>query len=209
MRPRAPSVALLLFGSGFCALTYEVAWLRMLRPVFGASTSASAAVLAIFLGGLGFGGIVPGRRADQARYPLRLYAYLEAGVSAAAAVSPVLIMLVRRLSIALGGTPSLGLAGGTALRLALAALVLGLPTFLMGGTLPAAVRAVEGTADVARSGELDIRPDGANTVFNFGNYIADQAEWGQGFDNSKNKSNGTINLNPVPAAPTQRPILVN
>jgi hypothetical protein len=59
----------------------------------------------------------------------------------------------------------------------------------------------------AQAGEYDIRPDGASTVFNIGNYICDQAEWGQGFD-SKGKSNGILNMNPPSAAPTWRPILV-
>jgi spermidine synthase len=131
-------------------LIYEIAWLRMLRLVFGASTGASAAVLAIFLGGLGFGGLLLGRRADRSRNPLGLYANLEMGVALAAAASPLLITLVRHVYLALGGTATLGLGGGTAVRLGLSALVLGLPTFLMGGTLPAAVRAVARASDPNR-----------------------------------------------------------
>src|SRR2546427_1491864 len=88
--PRLPLVALLLVGSGFCALVYEVAWLRMLRLVFGASTAASAAVLAIFLGGLGLGGLLLGGRADRVPNPLRLYADLETGVAVAAGAAPLL-----------------------------------------------------------------------------------------------------------------------
>ena len=45
-------VAGLLFGSGMCALIYQMVWLREFRFVFGASTLASAAVLSVFLGGL-------------------------------------------------------------------------------------------------------------------------------------------------------------
>jgi spermidine synthase len=149
-RVRAQTVAALLFGSGFCALIYEVAWLRLLRLVFGASTAANAAVLAIFLGGLGLGGWWLGRRADAARNPLAFYARLEFGVALAAAASPLLIMVVRWLYLALGGTAALGLTGGTLLRLGLSTLVLGFPTVLMGGTLPAAVRAVERRADAGR-----------------------------------------------------------
>ena len=48
-------IALLLFGSGMCALIYQVTWLRELRLVFGASTPATATVLAVFMGGLGYG----------------------------------------------------------------------------------------------------------------------------------------------------------
>ena len=48
----------LLFLSGFCALVYQVAWLRELRLVFGVSTMAISAVLAIFMGGIGIGSYI-------------------------------------------------------------------------------------------------------------------------------------------------------
>src|SRR4029450_1366459 len=49
MRGTTWRVAALLFVSGLCALVYQVAWLREFRLIFGASTAASAAVLAIFM----------------------------------------------------------------------------------------------------------------------------------------------------------------
>ena len=76
MRGRTWQVGALLFGSGCCALVYQIGWLREFRLIFGASTSASAAVLAIFMGGLGFGGIYIGKRADRTRNPLALYGFL-------------------------------------------------------------------------------------------------------------------------------------
>jgi spermidine synthase len=148
--PQLAFVVLLLCTSGACALVYQVAWLRMLRLVFGTSTAASAAVLAIFMGGLGFGGVVLGPRSDRHRRPLQLYARLEAGVAAAAAVSPLLVAIVQAAYVGVGGSDTLGLLGGTVVRLLLAAVVLGVPTFLMGGTLPAAARAVEDAADTSR-----------------------------------------------------------
>jgi spermidine synthase len=45
-------VSTLLFGSGACALVYQTVWLREFRMIFGGSTAASAAVLAVFMGGL-------------------------------------------------------------------------------------------------------------------------------------------------------------
>lgn len=143
-------VAYLLFCSGMCALIYQTAWTRELRLIFGASTPASAAVLAIFLGGLGLGGIVLGRRAERHPRPLALYAQLEFLIAGSAALTPVWIWLVRRLYGALGGSVTLGLAGGTVTRLLLSMLVLSLPTVLMGGTLPAAARAVEDEKDSGR-----------------------------------------------------------
>jgi spermidine synthase len=150
MRTAASRVALLLFASGFCALVYQTAWLRMFRLVFGASTASSAAVLALFMAGLGFGGLVLGKRADRHPSPLALYGNLEIGIAVASGLSPWLVVLVEKVYITLGGSAALGLLGSTVVRLLLAALVLGLPTFLMGGTLPALARAVNRASDQGR-----------------------------------------------------------
>jgi spermidine synthase len=144
-------VAPLLFGSGLCALIYQVAWFRELRHVFGASTSATAAVLAIFMGGLGLGGALLGRRVDRTERPLAFYALLELGVAVSAAVTPFLVSVARSAYFALGGVQSLGVVGGTLARLVLSVLVLAVPTFLMGATLPAAARACETESDERRS----------------------------------------------------------
>ena len=150
MRAHTWRVAALLFGSGACALVYQIAWLREFRLIFGASTAASAAVLAIFLGGLGAGGLLLGRRADRASRPMLFYSQLEALVAISAAASPLLLALVRELYIVLGGTPALGLAAGTIGRLVLTTAVLALPTIAMGGTLPAAARGVTRQSDARR-----------------------------------------------------------
>lgn len=152
MKLRPLLLAPLLFVSGACALIYQTAWLRELRLVFGASTAASAAVLAIFMGGLGVGGAVLGRRADRHARPLLLYAHLEILGAAAAALSPALLWLVRHAYGFLGGTQALGLLLGTLLRLVLSALVLGVPVVLLGGTLPAATRAITDAEDRGRRG---------------------------------------------------------
>src|SRR5262249_20658683 len=94
--------AAVLFGSGFCALVYQIGWLREFRLIFGASTAASAAVLAIFIGGLGVGGLLLGRRADHHPRPILLYAQLEAIVAVSAALTPLLLAVVRALYIAPG-----------------------------------------------------------------------------------------------------------
>ena len=133
---RTRVVSLFLFGSGFCALIYQTTWLREFRLIFGASTAASAAVLGVFMAGLGFGGIVLGRRSEAKTKPLAFYAKLELFIALSAAVSPLLILAARYLYIAIGGTLATGIVIGTIVRLILAALILGPPTFLMGGTLP-------------------------------------------------------------------------
>ena len=143
-------VAGLLFFSGLCALIYQTVWLRQFRLIFGASTFATGAVLAIFMGGLGAGSALLGRRADARERPLLFYGNLELLISLAAAISPLLLDLAGRVYFASGGSPEIGIAGATLLRLVLATLVLGPATLLMGGTLPAAARAVATSDDAGR-----------------------------------------------------------
>ncbi|MCM2314965.1 MAG: fused MFS/spermidine synthase [Thermoanaerobaculia bacterium] len=147
---KAGAVALLLLGSGLCSLVYQTVWLREMRGVFGSSTSATAAVIGIFMGGLGLGGFLLGRVADRSRNPLRLYSNLEIGVAISALATIPLGRLVELLYFSSGGSPALGLFGATLLRLLLAVLLLGVPTVLMGGTLPAVARAVVGQGDLKR-----------------------------------------------------------
>ncbi len=147
---RLTRVVPLLFGSGLCALVYEVAWFRELRLIFGASTAASAAVMAVFMGGLGAGGLYFGKRLDRAENALATYAKLELGVAASAAATPLLVMGADGAYIGAGGSAVLGTTGATLLRLLLSVVILGVPTFLMGGTLPAAARAVESEDDPER-----------------------------------------------------------
>jgi len=152
MRPLRPAFKLapLMFGSGLCALVYQIAWFREFRLIFGASTGAAAAVLAVFIGGLGVGGLVLGKRVDRHPSPVAFYAQLELAIAVSAGATPWLLQGARWVYLQLGGTLILGSTVGTALRLLLAASVLALPTFLMGGTLPAAARGAESDDDVGR-----------------------------------------------------------
>ncbi len=141
---------LLLFGSGLAALTYQTVWMREFRLVFGASTASTAAVSALFMAGLGVGGYFLGPRADREERPLLFYAKLEFAIAVLALLSPLLLWITRQIYLASGGMMVLGLTGATLARLLLAAIVVGIPAFLMGGTLPAAVRAVTSESDGAR-----------------------------------------------------------
>lgn len=147
---RLAGACALLFGSGFAALVYQTVWQRLFCLIFGASTGASAAVLAIFLGGLGFGGLWLGKRAEKSPRPLLFYANLEAIVVVCAAVTPLLSDLAARIYFMMGGSSSLGSVGATVVRLLLATLVIGPATVAMGGTLPAMARAAENDGDTRR-----------------------------------------------------------
>lgn len=152
MRLRFAFVAALLFCSGWSALVLQTAWFREFRLVFGTTTAASAAVLAVFMGGLGFGQLFWGPRIDRDHAPLRIYARLETWMAISAALGPWLLDVVREAYVLSGGRTALGVAGVAAVRAALALLVLGPPTFLMGGTLPAAGRVAVLPGDEGRRG---------------------------------------------------------
>ena len=152
MKSKVLSGAGLVFGSGVSALLYQTSWLREFRLIFGNSTAASAAVLGIFMAGLGLGSALLGRRAERSPRPLVFYAQLELVIAASAALTPWLIWLIRAVYIACGGTLAIGAFAGTCVRLLLSAFVLGIPTLLMGGTLPAMARFAVSDEDTNRRG---------------------------------------------------------
>lgn len=159
---RLPFLATLLALSGACALVYQMAWLREFRLVFGGATPATAAVLAIFMGAIGAGSALFGRRVEASANPLRLYAFIELGVGIAALLTPLLLWMVRSLYLSTGGIAALGQVTATLLQLLLATVVLAPPCLLMGGSLPAAFKWVETDQDQQR-GSLGVLY-GVNTL---------------------------------------------
>jgi spermidine synthase len=151
----------LLFLSGMCGLILQVCWFREFRFIFGGTAAASAAVLAAFMAGLGLGNALLGPRADKTKRPLFLYAILEAAIALSAALTPFLIDTARGLFLTTGGQSTLGGPAATAVRLGLSFVVLVIPTFLMGGTLPAAASAFTRASDAGRSATAWLY--GANT----------------------------------------------
>ncbi len=149
-----PASALIVSGllmlSGASALTYQIVWLRELKLIFGATTMASAAVLAVFMAGIGVGNLFFGKRVDLSVAPIRFYARLELAIAIWVAFTPWLIDLVTAGYIWCGGQATLGPGLAQFARLAGTAFVLFGPTFLMGGTIPAAAKAVSGTDDPDR-----------------------------------------------------------
>lgn len=143
-------LALFLLVSGACALIFQVVWMRELRLVFGATTTASAAVLAIFMIGLGTGNACFGKFIDRSAHPLRWYGTLETIIACFVALTPYLTDFVRQLYFSLGGQTELGITVAIVVRLAGASLVMAVPTFCMGGTMPAVARAYCSDADPQR-----------------------------------------------------------
>lgn len=127
--------ALLLLLSGAAALVYQVLWIKQLSLVVGVEVYAITAGISAFFAGLALGGLLFGRWADRLARPVLLYALLEFAVAASALATTFLLpasaSLFARLDAQLG-----------VLAWLLPFALVGLPAFLMGGTLPVLARAM-------------------------------------------------------------------
>ncbi|MBI1723582.1 MAG: fused MFS/spermidine synthase [Gemmatimonadetes bacterium] len=134
----------LFFLSGAAALVYELIWVRQLYQFFGSTIHSVTTVVAAYMGGLGLGAYVLGRRADRDANPARLYGVLELAIGAFGIASPFVLYEVGRGYLAVARTLEPGLWAATAIKFVFAFAVLLVPTFLMGGTLPILTRAFAG-----------------------------------------------------------------
>ncbi len=132
----------LFFLSGISGLIYETVWFRMLIRVFGTTLEATSAVLAVFMGGLALGAWLAGKKADDLKNTLRIYAWIELSVGLLAIAATFLMIALPGLISGLlpyGGGIVAGAARGL-IRIAVSGLVLLPPTILMGATLPLLTR---------------------------------------------------------------------
>ncbi len=65
------------FFTGLASFVYEIAWIRMLSLVLGASTHAFELMLSAFITGLALGGLLIARYADRIADPLRVTAWVQ------------------------------------------------------------------------------------------------------------------------------------
>jgi len=136
--------SLLFLLSGATGLVYELLWVRLLYQAFGSTIQSVTTVVAAYMGGLGLGAWWLGRRADRHPNPAALYGRLEIAIGVFGLLSPLVLSLAHQVYVALARSFGLGGAVSLALRFGLAALVLLVPTTLMGGTLPVLTRAFMG-----------------------------------------------------------------
>lgn len=123
-----------------------MAWSKSLGLIFGHTVYAVATVLAVFMAGLAAGSAWLGSWNEMRIRPLVLYAWIELGVAATGTLSLIGLAGVRTFYVAaypiVGGSKPLLLV----LRFLAAAIVLFVPTFLMGATLPILVRGLARTS---------------------------------------------------------------
>jgi len=131
---------LIFFLSGATGLVYEVIWVRLTGLVFGNTSHAISVVLGAFMAGLALGSWWLGRRADRVSSPLRFYGLLEIGIGISACLVPLVFRMLDSLYWAFAPSLESVPGGNGLLRFLTSFLVLIIPTFLMGGTLPVLAR---------------------------------------------------------------------
>ena len=126
----------LFFISGFTGLVYEVTWTRMLTPIFGSTTYAITSVLSAFMGGLAIGSFVIGRYIERKKNPILVYAFLEIGIGITALLIPKIFKILDTIYPLIYEYTTSYVWLLILTKVVLSLLVLFVPTFLMGGTLP-------------------------------------------------------------------------
>ncbi|HSW46709.1 MAG TPA: fused MFS/spermidine synthase [Phycisphaerae bacterium] len=138
------AVYALFLLSGCAALVYEVVWIRQLALLFGGTTYAITTVIVSFMAGLGLGSYLGGRWGGWVRRPGRAYAGLEIAIGLYTLLVPVLMgtaePFYRGLYPHVVDNPWLL----STVRFCISALILIVPTTLMGATLPLLVTYVMG-----------------------------------------------------------------
>ncbi len=148
--------------SGAAALSYEVIWTRSLSVVLGSTTYAISSMLATFMLGLAIGGIAGGRIGDGERSCVVWLGAVELGIGALGIASHLVIQALPALYLSVFRSFHASAPLFFAFQIVLCALVMLLPTVLMGMTFPLVTRvALTGDAAIGRTiGEAY----GANTM---------------------------------------------
>jgi predicted membrane-bound spermidine synthase len=118
--------AALFLVSGAAGLIYEIAWQRLLEQHFGVTMTSVTLIVSAYMAGLGIGSLVGGRIAVNLKSTLLVYGILEIGIALFGVISPNVIYWIGQ---SMAGSPYV-------LVFLMSFLVLLIPTFLMGMTLP-------------------------------------------------------------------------
>ena len=116
--------------------------MRWFTTLFGATTLATTATLSGFFLGIAAGSHTFGERAKRWRRPVMAFGLLEIGVGLGAMLVPPVLALYREAYAVVYPALSSFPASFALVKLLLAVAAVGLPTFCMGGTLPALGEAI-------------------------------------------------------------------
>lgn len=131
---------ILLFFSGFSALIYEVVWAKLLALTFGSTTIANTIVIMVFMLGLGIGGLYFGKKADVVKKKHFLFSLLQFSAGLFSFILLVILSNLPFLYRAIFNMLHLNQSSSIIAIFIFAFIVMFIPAFFMGGTLPVIIR---------------------------------------------------------------------
>lgn len=121
---------LLFFCSGISAIIYQIVWQRILFASFGTNIESITIIVSVFMLGLGLGSLIGGNMANASEKKLLNYfVFFETSIGLFGLISVQFIEYISHLTFNLGG----------AWLPLIVFLILVIPTFAMGATLPVLV----------------------------------------------------------------------
>jgi spermidine synthase len=142
-KPKDIRLQALFFASGAAGLMYEVIWARLLADILGSTALSMTAVFSVFLVALAVGAVVVGRLEAEGAAALRVYGWLEVAV-AGAAICATVVLLLAESAIARASPGPDRYGASLVFAVVVTTAIIGLPTALMGGTLPMVLASVRG-----------------------------------------------------------------
>ena len=129
-----------LFLTGFTSLAYELIWTRKLSLVFGANALAVSTVLSIFLAGLAWGSFYGGKLIEKSKNPYKFLGIVEILIGAGCLLTLILIDGIKFAYLSLFTYFGGNLILVNLVHFLISAVILIVPTFLIGVVFPVAVK---------------------------------------------------------------------
>lgn len=136
-------VLILFFLSGFTGLIYQLVWLKKLHLIFGVTTFSVVAVLIAFMFGLSLGSFIIGKYSKKFKNVFFIYGLIEGMIGLYALNIDFFFQLLDSFFIFANNQFSFSPLIFDIFRFFLSLIILFIPTFLMGGTLPLLVNGLE------------------------------------------------------------------
>jgi predicted membrane-bound spermidine synthase len=134
-------LAAVFFLSGAVGLAYETVWTRLFAGVLGSTALSMVVVFSSFLLALATGAWLFGKSASRGRAAVALYGVMEIAIGVTAAGAGALLLWGRTWLIS--EVPATGgFFADTAVHMVVCLALTGVPTLLMGGTLPVLMNGV-------------------------------------------------------------------
>ena len=134
INPSILYISVLFFITGFCSLTYQIIWNKVLSQTIGTDFYSNTLIISIFMLGLGLGGHIGAIVTKKCKAPILYFLWAEILISLFGVFSISVIREIQNISAALSG----GELGPVSLLVdfALNFILLLMPTFFMGVSLP-------------------------------------------------------------------------